>query len=87
MSDTTIEELNEELKQSKRALELLATKSNQLLNILETRISLTRQNFKTFQSDDPSVGMRLTDQQRGWWEGRIETWEYALILARELFQE
>lgn len=65
----------------------LREQNNTLLDILEKRISLTRQNFKTYQSDDPSVGMRLTDQQRGWWEGRIETWEYALILARELFEK
>lgn len=58
-----------------------------LLEQLNKRIHLSKQSFFNLKSDDPSMSMCLTDQQRGQWEGRIEVWEYALLIAREVFEE
>lgn len=58
-----------------------------LFEQLNKRIHISKQSFSNMESDDPSIGICLTDQQRGKWEGRIEVWEYALLIAREVFNE
>ena len=40
--------------------------------------------MKKLQSNGPSKGIRLTKKQHGIWQGRIETFEYAIQILDEL---
>jgi len=62
-------------------------KAAKVLNLFKEqcskRVQLTQQQYKKLQSNDPSKCMPLTKKQCGLWEGRIETFEYALKILDE----
>lgn len=56
-------------------------------NALARSLATARQSYNSNLSDDPCIGIRLTDRQKGEWEGRIEILEHLTLISRETFRE